>query len=230
MSLVRYTNKTPKIWYASGVIIFNHNLTKTIIVKTPKGNIGFPKGGKELGESLYQTAHREVLEETGLSVEQYKHDNMMVGEKKGNPDKGNCTIYYFIGYVSQEIESIPLKCCNDYELSFVDWVMIQDAYKILCNRRQNILKVAHDYIVERNNTQSLDKDLFIVPLPRTTPKKYFTDQNSNNNNNFRNNNTVFYNFRNNNNKIKENKIKENMNNENDKKRQLNEIMKLLNQL
>ncbi len=89
MSLVRYTNKTPKIWYASGVIIFNHDLTKTIIVKTPKGNIGFPKGGKELGERLHQTAHREVLEETGLSVKQYNHDNMLVGEKKGNPDKGN---------------------------------------------------------------------------------------------------------------------------------------------
>jgi 8-oxo-dGTP pyrophosphatase MutT (NUDIX family) len=217
MSLIRYTNKTPKIWYASGVIIFNHDLTKTIIVKTPKGNIGFPKGGKELGESVHQTAHREVLEETGLSVEQYKHDSMMVGEKKGNPDKGNCTIYYFIGYVSKEIETIPLKCCNDYELSFVDWVMIEDTYKILCNRRQNILKVAHDYIVERNNTQSLDKDLFVTPLPRMTQPS-----------NFRNN-TFFYTFRNkeNNNKIKMNKDKEKMK-ENDKKKQLNEIMKLIN--
>ena len=219
MSLIRYTNKTPKIWYASGVIIFNHDLTKTIIVKTPKGNIGFPKGGKELGESLYQTAHREVLEETGLSVEQYKHDSMMVGEKKGNPDKGNCTIYYFIGYVSKEIETIPLNCCNDYELSFVDWVLIEDAYKILCNRRQNILKVAHDYIVERNNTQSLDKDLFVTPLPRMTQPS-----------NFRNN-TFFYTFRNkeNNNKIKMNKDKDKEKmKENDKKKQLNEIMKLIN--
>ncbi len=213
MSLVRYTNKTPKIWYASGVIIFNHDLTKTIIVKTPKGNIGFPKGGKELGERLHQTAHREVLEETGLSVKQYNHDNMLVGEKKGNPDKGNCTIYYFIGYVSQEIEKIPLKCCNDYELSFVDWVIIEDAYKILCNRRQNILKVAHDYILERNNTQSLDKDLFVVPLPRIVSKNYF-----------RNNNIIFYNKNKGNNEKNNNE----KNNENDKKRQLNEIMKLLN--
>jgi 8-oxo-dGTP pyrophosphatase MutT (NUDIX family) len=220
MSLIKYTNKTPKIWYASGVIIFNHDLTKTIIVKTPKGNIGFPKGGKELGERVYQTAHREVLEETGLSVEQYKHDNMMVGEKKGNPEKGVCTIYYFIAHVNKEIEDIKLKCCNDYELSFVDWVMIEDAYKILCNRRQNILKVAHDYIVERNNTQSLDKDLFVTPLPRMTQPS-----------NFRNNNNFFYNFRNkeNNNKIKMNKdkMKENEK-ENEKKRQLNEIMKLIN--
>lgn len=194
MSLVKYTNKTPKIWYASGVIIFNHDLTKTIIVKTPKGNIGFPKGGKELGERVHQTAHREVLEETGLSVEQYKHDSMLVGEKKGNMDKGNCTIYYFIANVSKEIESIPLKCCNDYELSFVDWVSIEEAYKILCNRRQIILKAAYDYIMERNNTQTLDKDLFVAP-PRTTYKPRH----------------------------------ENVYGKDDKKKQLNEIMKLLNQ-
>ncbi len=200
MSLVKYTNKTPKIWYASGVIIFNHDLTKTIIVKTPKGNIGFPKGGKELGERVHQTAHREVLEETGLSVEQYKHDSMLVGEKKGNMDKGNCTIYYFIAHVAKEIESIPLKCCNDYELSFVDWVSIDEAYKILCNRRQIILKTAHDYIMERNNTQSLEKDLFVTP-----PRKPYKHN-------------ILYSFKNNDiNQI-----------EKDKQKKLNEIMKLIN--
>jgi 8-oxo-dGTP pyrophosphatase MutT (NUDIX family) len=207
MSLVKYTNKTPKIWYASGVIIFNHDLTKTIIVKTPKGNIGFPKGGKEDRERLHQTAHREVLEETGLKSSQYKHDSMLVGEKKGNPEKGVCTIYYFIAHVNKEIEDIKLKCCNDYELSFVDWVMIDDAYKILCNRRQNILKASHDYIMERNNTNTLNDNLFIAPLSRMTPSN--------------NNNTFFYNFRN-------TKNNEKINKENDKKIQLNEIMKLIN--
>lgn len=214
MSLVKYSNRNPKIWYASGVIIFNHDLTKTIIVKTPKGNIGFPKGGKELGERLHQTAHREVLEETGLSVEQYKHDSMMVGEKKGNPDKGNCTIYYFIAYASKEIETIPLKCCNDYELSFVDWVMIEDAYKMLCNRRQTILKAAHDYIIERQNTQSLDNDLFIAPKQKKYPF------------NFRNNKNNITTFRN-----KKNNNETNNNEKNDdKKKQLDAIMKLINPL
>jgi 8-oxo-dGTP pyrophosphatase MutT (NUDIX family) len=204
MSLITYTEKTPKIWYASGVIIFNHDLTKTIIVKTPTGNIGFPKGGKEDRERLHQTAHREVLEETGLKSSQYKHDNMLVGEKKGNPEKGVCTIYYFIAHVNKEIEDIKLKCCNDYELSFIDWMSIEESYKILCKRRQDILRSAHNYIMERNNNNTLNDNLFIAPKLKQQNKYYFrnTHTNTTNTTNITNN---------------------------DKKKQLFDIMKLLNQ-
>jgi 8-oxo-dGTP pyrophosphatase MutT (NUDIX family) len=152
-NFISYTHKTPKIWYASGVIIFNSDFSKTIIVKTPSGNIGFPKGGKENFEKLHQTAHREVREETGLKSFQYKHDNTLIGEKKGNSENPNikCSIYYFIGSVEKEIENIKLKCINDYELSFVDWVPIEEAYKMLGKRRQDILRHAHQYILQKNN-------------------------------------------------------------------------------
>ncbi len=118
MSIINYSYKTPHVWYASGVIIFNSDFTKTIIVKTYRGNIGFPKGGKEYKERVHQTAYREVKEETGLLPEQYKHDSSLIGEKKGDPDKGTFTIYYFIGYVDKETESIPLQCCIPNELKF----------------------------------------------------------------------------------------------------------------
>ena len=160
MSLFTYAYKKPLVWYASGVIIFNHDFTKTIIVKTPKGNVGFPKGGKEFQELLHQTAHREVEEETGLKPSQYKHDNTLVGEKKGDPNKGNCTIYYFIAYVDEKTETIPLQCCIPNELSFIEWVPLSDAHNMLCKRRSDILEKAHSYVIEKRNNKTLDTDLF----------------------------------------------------------------------
>ena len=160
MSIINYSDKSPLIWYASGVIIFNHDFTKTIIVKTPKGNIGFPKGGKENKERLHQTAYREVKEETGLKSYQYKHDSSLIGEKKGSSENTKCTIYYFIGVITtKEIEMVPLKCFNNYELSFVEWVSLEKAYPMLCKKRQNILKSAYQYISEQQKNKTKTKNI-----------------------------------------------------------------------
>jgi 8-oxo-dGTP pyrophosphatase MutT (NUDIX family) len=159
-NLIKYTYKTPKIWYASGVIIFNHDFTKTIIVKGFDGNIGFPKGGREPNERVHQTAHREVKEETGLKTYQYRHDNMLIGEKKGKPENPNLkyTIYYFIASIPKNVENIKLKCFNPKELCFVDWVLVEDACKILNSQRRDILLKAQTYIINKNQEQKQNQD------------------------------------------------------------------------
>jgi 8-oxo-dGTP pyrophosphatase MutT (NUDIX family) len=154
-SFLLYTKQSPRVWYASGVIIFNYDITKTIIVKTPTGNIGFPKGGKERFERVHQTAHREVREETGLKGNHYKHDNTLIGEKKGNNPNMRCSIYYFMGITTDEnVENFKLKCFNDYELSFVDWVLIEDACKMLTPKRQEILREAHKYVINKQQLKN----------------------------------------------------------------------------
>jgi 8-oxo-dGTP pyrophosphatase MutT (NUDIX family) len=172
-SFLTYSKKSPRVWYASGVIIFNYDLTKTIIVKTPTGNVGFPKGGKENFERVHQTAHREVREETGLKGNHYTHDNILIGEKKGNNPNMRCSIYYFIGVLTDEhIEhTFKLKCFNQYELSFVDWVMIDDACKMLTLKRQEILREAHKYIVNKQNTQ-----LILEPQPQQQQQEENTQE------------------------------------------------------
>jgi 8-oxo-dGTP pyrophosphatase MutT (NUDIX family) len=152
MSLFTYSSKPPSTWYASGVIIFNYDFTKTIIVKTPKGNIGFPKGGRENDEKMHQTAYREVKEETGLTNYQYRHDKTIIGEKKGNNPKVKSTIYYFIArIINKEIEDLPLQCINPGELSFIQWTPIEEACNMLCKRRRDILETAHKYITNQQN-------------------------------------------------------------------------------
>ena len=49
---------------------------KLLMVKNNKGDYKFPGGGMEKGETILQTLHREVLEETGFNV-------IEVGEKLG---------------------------------------------------------------------------------------------------------------------------------------------------
>jgi hypothetical protein len=93
---------------------------------------------------------------------QYKHDSSLIGEKKGDPDKGPFTIYYFIGYVDKETESISLQCSIPNELKFVKWVNIEDAYNILCKRRSLILKEAHDYMINKVNNNQLNDNLFNI--------------------------------------------------------------------
>ena len=55
---------------AGGVVYRSGNDgLEVLLLKTPKGVWGLPKGTPDKGESLEQTAGREVREETGLEVE-----------------------------------------------------------------------------------------------------------------------------------------------------------------
>ena len=54
-----------------GAVVFTriNGEVRYLIIKSLTGIYGFPKGHMENGESEEQTAHREVLEETGYLVE-----------------------------------------------------------------------------------------------------------------------------------------------------------------
>ena len=55
---------------AGGVVYRQGKLGfEVVMVETPNGNWGLPKGTPHTGEMLYETALREVQEETGLIVE-----------------------------------------------------------------------------------------------------------------------------------------------------------------
>ncbi|GMA63748.1 hypothetical protein GCM10025859_41880 [Alicyclobacillus fastidiosus] len=56
----------------AGAFVFNSEGSLLLHQRTDNGFWGFPGGYMELGETLEDTARREVFEETGLSLGQLK--------------------------------------------------------------------------------------------------------------------------------------------------------------
>ncbi|WP_347342956.1 NUDIX domain-containing protein [Lysinibacillus pakistanensis] len=68
--LRQYVGHQPIILPGSAVIILN-NANEVLLQKRYEGGWGLPGGLMELGESLEDTAKREVFEETGLTMQIY---------------------------------------------------------------------------------------------------------------------------------------------------------------
>ena len=73
--ITTYNKYKKKIPTAGGIILYNNNI---LLVKIKNSNkYGLPKGKKEKNESIYDTAIREVNEETGLNICSYIHDKFI---------------------------------------------------------------------------------------------------------------------------------------------------------
>ena len=89
----------PGMSHAAGVIVFCEGKQRQVLTVETKrhGNWGFPKGSHEKGEVWYQTAVRELLEESGVTVEQLNilepYDTFTVSEMT---PKGNIGVQYLI--------------------------------------------------------------------------------------------------------------------------------------
>lgn len=96
----------------AGVCMYNPREDKLLIVQVYNEFIGLPKGGQEKGESLSQTALRELEEETGIKLEK-------VDETKKITFYKTCTYY-----IMDTDECLPV-CLRDLEhndVSGVGWI------------------------------------------------------------------------------------------------------------
>jgi 8-oxo-dGTP pyrophosphatase MutT (NUDIX family) len=147
----------------AGVIVFNGS--NVIMVKTPKGHWGFPKGKRHQNESNFACALRELYEETGLEekdIEFAVDDNGAYYTFIEN----NSILYYVAKYVSGK-EHVP-KFDID-ELAEVKWLLVEKFLSMddvqLKKIRKEVLKNAFDtfgnckHFVKGSNqeTEKLDK-------------------------------------------------------------------------
>ena len=113
-----------------------------LIIRAWNGEYGFPKGHVENDESEYETAMRELKEETNVEVlvingfrEQieYKFPNMRNVIKQS---------VYFIGEcISNDIK------CQDTEVSEAKFMVYEDALKLLSfEETKSVLQKAHKFI------------------------------------------------------------------------------------
>ena len=130
----------PKYAHCAGVIVFDND--QTIIVTSDIGHCSFPKGKRERGETEFQAALRELQEETGLTQDMIEFVNDTSFDEIN--DKGNITVKYFVAKLCKLYSPYTKFIFNPEELVKVEWVPIQEVYKLdgLLERRKNILRTA----------------------------------------------------------------------------------------
>lgn len=130
-----YTHK------CAGVIVYNDK-QQVVVVKTPAGNHSFPKGKREKGENIKQTAFRELYEEAGFNEDEVKLDsNKLIIEYN---QKGIKSVYFYMGKSNKENVQ-PTDLDHPDELEETRWIDYKELLKIKCkDSRVIFFKQIHD--------------------------------------------------------------------------------------
>lgn len=104
------------------------------------GDWGFPKGHVEEGESEEETAKREVLEETGLSI--ILHDNFRTTVEYTMPNGIPKEVIYFIGKPLETIVNIQQEEIQEYR-----WLNYNDMLPLITfENTREVLKRARSFL------------------------------------------------------------------------------------
>lgn len=113
-----------------------------LIIKSLNGDVGFPKGHMEVGESELETAIRELKEETGIEVDVIKGFRYAVEYPLLKiPDKIKQTVYFLGKCVLCDI------VCQETEVAEACFLPYKEAIKVLTfEETKSILKEAENFI------------------------------------------------------------------------------------
>ena len=119
------------------------NINHYLIIKSLNGDVGFPKGHMEPGESELETAIRELKEETGVDVKVIQGFRRQIEYKlRRIPDAIKQSVYFLGECTSNKI------VCQEAEVAEASFVPYEDALKILTfEETKRILSDAETFIV-----------------------------------------------------------------------------------
>ena len=147
--------KTQLVTSAGGVVFRVNSDGREVLVcgRSSDGLWALPKGTPEPGETLEETAKREVREETGVEVE----IDATVGEIKywfSRPQEGVRFYKTVRHYLMRPVGGDP--SLHDHEFDEVRWFPVQEALKLMTYANEvRILRMALDMVDGREAEAAL---------------------------------------------------------------------------
>jgi 8-oxo-dGTP pyrophosphatase MutT (NUDIX family) len=147
--------RTQRVTSAGGVVFRENGSGREVLVcgRGSDGLWALPKGTPEAGETLEETARREVREETGVEVE----IDATVGEIKywfSRPQEGvrfYKTVHHFLMHPIGGDPSL-----HDHEFDEVRWIPVQEGLKLLTYQNEaRILRMAIDMVGDGSTEAAL---------------------------------------------------------------------------
>ncbi len=129
-----------------GAVVINRESgeTRYLLIANPQGIWGFPKGHMEAGESERDTALREIMEETGLSVAffgDFRTTEERALLREGRPDVTKQITNFLAEYKGQSFRPQPGEISQIRLMSFREAL---DAFQYESSKR--ILREATAYL------------------------------------------------------------------------------------
>ena len=123
------------------------NINHYLIIQSLNGDVGFPKGHMESGESELETAIRELKEETGVDVKVIQGFRRQIEyELRRVPDTIKQSVYFLGECTSDKIT------CQEAEVTEAGFVSYEDALKLLTfEETKNILEDAEKFLDKTKN-------------------------------------------------------------------------------
>jgi len=149
VKLITMTQEDKSI-HCGGVIVFNSLFEFIAVVSSDRGNYGFPKGKREKGETTFETALRELQEETGLQEKDIELQSKSVYFDEIS-NKGNICVRYFLARHKGSGSSNFQFVYDKTELNNVEWIHYSklSSLLVLKNRPEILCKVVN-FIKENN--------------------------------------------------------------------------------
>ena len=146
--------KTQKVISAGGVVLRpgQHDVEVLMCGRNADGLWALPKGTPEEGETLNETALREVEEETGVGTE----ISALIGDIRywfSRPEEGvrylKTVRHFLMRPVSGDVS------LHDHEFDEVQWIPAQEALKLLTHKNEaRILRQALEVAEEKQETEA----------------------------------------------------------------------------
>jgi len=161
---------------SAGIIIYRKTLEgpRFLILYHGRDYWNFPKGGIETGERTFETALREIREETGIMRNELKfqeyfkvNENFTFWRKN---EKVYKTIIFYLAETKRKVVKIADEKTGQPQEGFA-WFTYKEAMKVLSNHKDimRVLKQAYDFLQKKGVVRPAINRSRVIARPPVKP-------------------------------------------------------------